>query len=125
MHFQLNDFEKKRLQNIYVRKMKIDDLKIMSTKEELKSAPKRPKVAKKAKKSDSVKIRKSKRNTKKIVYEEKENIEPLNNRFLRESGMAASTLKMEYIPVLFFHFPKELSYGYIRFEGNGKIPLGR
>ena len=23
------------------------------------------------------------------------------------------------------HFPKELSYGYFRFEGNGKIPLGR
>ena len=23
------------------------------------------------------------------------------------------------------HFPKELSYGYLRFEGNGKIPLGR
>ena len=25
----------------------------------------------------------------------------------------------------FLHFPKELSYGYLRFEGNGKIPLGR
>ena len=25
----------------------------------------------------------------------------------------------------FFHFPKELSYGYLRFEGNGKIPLER
>jgi hypothetical protein len=23
------------------------------------------------------------------------------------------------------HFPKELSYGYFRFEGNRKIPLGR
>ena len=23
------------------------------------------------------------------------------------------------------HFPKELSYGYLGFEGNGKIPLGR
>ena len=26
---------------------------------------------------------------------------------------------------LFLHFPNELSYGYLRFEGNGKIPLGR
>ena len=26
---------------------------------------------------------------------------------------------------LFLHFPKELSYGYLSFEGNGKIPLGR
>ena len=25
----------------------------------------------------------------------------------------------------FLHFPKKLSYGYLRFEGNGKIPLGR
>ena len=26
---------------------------------------------------------------------------------------------------LFLHFPNELYYGYLRFEGNGKIPLGR
>ena len=26
---------------------------------------------------------------------------------------------------LFLHFPNELCYGYLRFEGNGKIPLGR
>ena len=26
---------------------------------------------------------------------------------------------------LFSHFPKELSDGYFRFEGNGKIPFGR
>ena len=25
----------------------------------------------------------------------------------------------------FLHFPKELSYGYLRFDGNGKISLGR
>ena len=25
---------------------------------------------------------------------------------------------------LFLHFPNELCYGYLRFEGNGKIPLG-
>ena len=29
------------------------------------------------------------------------------------------------IPGFSLHFPKELSYGYLRFEGNGKIPLGR
>ena len=29
------------------------------------------------------------------------------------------------IPDFFLHFPNELSYGYLRFEGNGKIPLGR
>ena len=26
------------------------------------------------------------------------------------------------IPEFFLHFPNELSYGYLRFEGNGKIP---
>ena len=26
---------------------------------------------------------------------------------------------------LFLHFPNELSYGYLTFEGNGKIPQGR
>ena len=25
------------------------------------------------------------------------------------------------IPDLFWHFPNELSYGYLRFEGNGKF----
>ena len=25
----------------------------------------------------------------------------------------------------FLHFPNELSYGYLRFEGNGEIPMGR
>ena len=29
------------------------------------------------------------------------------------------------IPGFSLHFPKELSYGYLRFEGNGKIPWGR
>ena len=46
-----------------------------------------------------------------------------NNRFLRERGMAC-TPKMKY-QGFSLHFPKELSYGYLRFEGNGKIPLGR
>ena len=26
---------------------------------------------------------------------------------------------------LFLHFPNEICYGYLTFEGNGKIPLGR
>ena len=29
------------------------------------------------------------------------------------------------LPGFFFHFSLELSYGYLWFEGNGKIPLGR
>ena len=29
------------------------------------------------------------------------------------------------IPGFFLHFSLEPSYGYLRFEGNGKIPLGR
>ena len=29
------------------------------------------------------------------------------------------------IPDFVLHFPNELSYGYLRFEGNGKIPLER
>ena len=29
------------------------------------------------------------------------------------------------IPDFFLHFASELCYGYLRFEGNGKIPLGR
>jgi hypothetical protein len=29
------------------------------------------------------------------------------------------------IPDFFLHFPNKLSYGYLRFEGDGKIPLGR
>ena len=44
-----------------------------------------------------------------------------NNRFLRERGMASNP-KMEDIPGFSLYFPKELSYGYLRFEGNGKIP---
>jgi hypothetical protein len=44
-------------------------------------------------------------------------LDRLNNRFLREN--------MEYQIVVFLHFPKEFSYGYLRFEGSGKIPLGR
>jgi hypothetical protein len=27
--------------------------------------------------------------------------------------------------IFFLYFPNELSYGYLRFEGNEKIPLGR
>ena len=51
----------------------MDDLKLMSTKENLKPPP--PK-RQKTQKSDSIVIRKSTRNKKKVIYEEKENIEP-------------------------------------------------
>ena len=40
-----------------------------------------------------------------------------NRSSRRKRGMASNPL--------FLHFPNELSYGYLRFEGNGKIPLGR
>ena len=42
---------------------------------------------------------------------------------LGESGLASNPLFI--IPGFFLHFSLELSYGYLRFEGNGKIPLGR
>ena len=42
----------------------------------------------------------------------------INNRFLRKRGM-------EYLPGFSLNFPKELSYGYLKFEGNGKISLGK
>ena len=45
------------------------------------------------------------------------------NRFLRERGMAVQP--QNGIPGFSLHFQKEISYGYLRFEGNGKIPLGR
>ena len=41
----------------------------------------------------------------------------------RKRGMASNPLFI--IPDFFLHFPNELSYGYLRFKGNGKIPLGR
>ena len=40
-----------------------------------------------------------------------------------ERGLASTPLFI--IPGFSLHFPKELSYGYLWFEGNGKIPLGR
>ena len=40
-------------------------------------------------------------------------------------GRAAWRPPSKWNTRVFLHFPKELSYGYIRFEGNGKIPLGR
>ena len=43
-----------------------------------------------------------------------------NNSILRERGMA-STPEMEYVPDFSLHFPKELTYGYLRFEENGKV----
>ena len=41
----------------------------------------------------------------------------------RKSGLASNPLFR--IPGFFLHFSLELSYGYLRFEGNGKIPLER
>ena len=41
----------------------------------------------------------------------------------RKSSLASNPLFR--IPGFFLHFSLELSYGYLRFEGNGKIPLGR
>ena len=41
----------------------------------------------------------------------------------RKSSLASNPLFI--IPGFFLHFSLELSYGYLRFEGNGKIPLGR
>ena len=41
----------------------------------------------------------------------------------RKSGLASNPLFI--IPGFFLHFSLELSYGYLWFEGNGKIPLGR
>ena len=46
----------------------------------------------------------------------------LNRSSRRKRGMASNPLFI--IPDLFLHFPNELCYGYLRFEGNGKIPLG-
>ena len=40
----------------------------------------------------------------------------------RKRGMASNPLFI--IPDFFLNFPNELCVGYLRFEGNGKIPLG-
>ena len=45
----------------------------------------------------------------------------INKRFLRERGVQPQN----GIPGFSLHFPKDLNYGYLRFEENGKIPLGR
>ena len=47
----------------------------------------------------------------------------LNITTWRKRGLASNPLFI--IPGFFLHFSLELSYGYLRFEGNGKIPLGR
>ena len=46
-----------------------------------------------------------------------------NRSSRRKRGMASNPLFI--IPDFFFHLPNELCYGYLRFEGNGKIPLVR
>ena len=47
----------------------------------------------------------------------------LNRRSQRKSGLASNPLFI--LPGFSLHFPLELSYGYLWFKGNGKIPLGR
>ena len=47
----------------------------------------------------------------------------LNRSSWRKRGMTSNPLFI--IPDIFLHFPNELCYGYLRLEGNGKIPLGR
>ena len=47
----------------------------------------------------------------------------INRSSWRKRGVASTPLLM--IPGFFLHFSLEPSYGYLRFEGNGKIPLGR
>ena len=47
----------------------------------------------------------------------------INRSSRRKRGMASNPLFI--IPDFFLHFPNKLIYGYLRFEGNGKIPLGR
>ena len=44
-----------------------------------------------------------------------------NNSFFE--GKRHDVYPQNGIPDFSLHFPKELSYGYLRFEGNGKIPL--
>ena len=52
-----------------------------------------------------------------------ENRSWINISTWRKSGLASNPLFI--IPGFFLHFSLEPSYGYLRFEGNGKIPLGR
>ena len=40
-------------------------------------------------------------------------------------GKRHSVQPQNGIPGFSLHFPKEPSYGYLRFVGNGKIPLGK
>ena len=46
----------------------------------------------------------------------------LNRSSRRKRGIGSNPLFI--ISDFFLHFPNELSYGYLGFEGNGKIPLG-
>ena len=57
------------------------------------------------------------------IFDEVVRIKTLNRSSMRNRGMAFNPLFI--IPDFYFHFPNELSYGYLRFGGNGKIPLGR
>ena len=43
----------------------------------------------------------------------------------RLGGKEARRPTPKWNTMFILHFPLEPSYGYLRFEGNGKIPLGR
>ena len=47
----------------------------------------------------------------------------LNRSSRRKRGMASNPLFI--IPDLFLHYSNELGSGYLRFEGNGKMHLGK
>ena len=59
-----------------------------------------------------------------LGVDQESNSGELFNRLSRgKRGMASNLLFI--IPDFFLHFSHELCYGYLRFEGNGKIPLGK
>ena len=53
-------------------------------------------------------------NTYKVIY--------LYRSSRRKRGVASNPLFIICTRLFFLHFPNRLSYGYLRFEGNGKIP---
>ena len=58
-----------------------------------------------------------------IMMADKFKVVAFNISTWRKRGVASNPLFI--IPGFFMHFSLEPSYGYLRFEGNGKIPLGR
>jgi hypothetical protein len=53
-------------------------------------------------------------------------VQPVSNfKFINRSSRRKRGMALFIIPDFFLHFPNLLCYGYLRFKGNGKIPLGR